>query len=143
MISSIKQIIDGSKPTSSSINDTLTKNISHNTHKVPQYKYAFNLNGSKWTTKALKTIRDVKLQHTPIPGESTAPHIFEESNISFIKSKRKYNPTNSSDMLSLPMSINGELERFQGTNRDNEHDNDGNYQDNGEYWKSHRIIGHK
>ena len=29
------------------------------------------------------------------------------------------------------------------TNQDNDHNHDGNYQDNGEYWKSYRIIGHK
>ena len=46
-------------------------------------------------------------------------------------------------MLSLPTSINGELDTFRVTNRDNNLSNDGNYQENGEYWKSHRIMGHE
>ena len=53
-------------------------------------------------------------------------------------------------LLRIPMvyylslcQINGELERFQVTNRDNDHDNDGNYQENEEYLISHKIIGRK
>ena len=143
MIPGMKQVVERPKPASSSSNDTLTKNISHNTHKVRQYKYTSNLNGSKWSTKALKTKTDVHMRRTSIPGESAAPHIREESNISFTKSKRNHDPTNSNSVLYLPISTNGELEKFRVMNRDNDHGNDANYQQNGEYWKSHRIIGHK
>ena len=108
MISSMKQIVDCPKPTSFSINDTLTKNIIHTTREVQQYKYASNLNRLKWATKALKTKTDVNLQHTQIPRESVSPPIWEESNISFTKFKRQYDPTNSINVISLPMSTNGE-----------------------------------
>ena len=46
-------------------------------------------------------------------------------------------------MLSFSTSFNGELERFRVANRDNDHDNNGNYLDNGEYWKPNKIIEHK
>ena len=82
------------------------------------------------------------MQCTPIPGEPAASHTLEESNISSTKSKGKYDPMTSNSILSLPRSINGELDAFQVTNRDNKYDNDGIYQENGEYWKPHRIIGH-
>ena len=143
MISSMKQIVDHPKSTSSPNNDSLPQNTSHSTHKVCQYKYASNLNGSKWSTKVLKTKTNVHMQRTSLPGESAESYSREESNIPFTKSRGKYDATTSNGVLSLPTSINGELETFRLTNQDNDHGNDGNYQENRKYWKSHRIIGHE
>ena len=151
MISSMKHIVDRSKPASASpsTNDVLT----HNTHDVRQYKYASDLNNSKWAIKAMKTktdvnlrrtpVPDVNLRRTPVPGEFSAPHIHRESYIPFASSKRKFDTTITDNELPLTTSLNGELERFRVTNRGNEHGIDGNHQDNGEYWKSHRIIQHR
>ena len=108
MISSMKQIVDRSKPTSSSSNDILT----HNTHDVRQYKYASNLNNSKWAIKALKTKTDVNLRRTSVPEEFSAPHIHRESYIPFASSKRKYDTMIVNNELPLTTSLNGELERF-------------------------------
>ena len=80
----------------------------------------------------MKTKTNLNPRRTPIPSVST-----KEPNVSFDKSKQKH------DVLSLSTSINGELERFRVTNRDNDHDNDGNNQDNGEHWKPNKIIEHK
>ena len=97
MISSIKQMVNRPKPTSSSSNDILT----HNTHEVRQYKYASNLNKSKRAIKALKTKTDVNLRRTTVTGEFSAQYIHRESYIPFASSKHKYDPT-----MSLPTSIN-------------------------------------
>ena len=106
MISSMKQIVDHPKSTSPPNNETISQITSTSTHKVRQYKYASNLNGSKWSTKALGT------KTTPLPGEPAASHTREESYISFTKPKGKYDPTTSDSVLSLPTTINGKLDAF-------------------------------
>ena len=59
MLSSIKQIVNNSRTNDSAYGANNTNNgeseFDHNNHKVRPYKYASNLNGSKWDIKVTKT----------------------------------------------------------------------------------------
>ena len=67
------------------------------------------------------------IRKTP-PGEPVAPHILGELNLSLHKSNGKYDSPALDRTLSLPTTINGELDAFRSANQDNIHGNNDEYQ---------------